>query len=74
MVKAKLIAALVIVSLVLIVVLQNTQPVETKILFVTLTMPRAALLAITMLIGIGVGNARSHFWLVEQEAQAERRA
>lgn len=53
--RAKLVAALVLIVVVLIVVFQNTQPVETKILFVTLTMPRAALLAITMLIGIGAG-------------------
>ena len=53
--KVKPIAALVLVALVLIVVLQNTQPVETKILFISVTMPRAALLAITMLIGIAVG-------------------
>ena len=55
MARAKLVAALVLVALVLIIVFQNTQPVETKFLFVTLTMPRAALLATTMLIGIGVG-------------------
>ena len=55
MARAKLIAALVLVALVLIIVFQNTQPVETKFLFVTLTMPRAALLATTMLIGIGIG-------------------
>ncbi len=53
--KAKLIAALVLVAVVLIIVLQNTQPVETRMLFMTLTMPRASLLAITMLIGVGVG-------------------
>jgi putative membrane protein len=55
MLRVKLIAALVLVAVVLVVVFQNIQPVETKFLFVTLTMPRAALLAITMLIGIGVG-------------------
>jgi hypothetical protein len=55
MARAKLIAALVLVVAALTIVLQNTQAVETKILFVTLTMPRAALLAITMLIGIGIG-------------------
>ena len=55
MVRAKLIAALVLIAVVIVVVLQNTQPVETKLLFATLTMPRAALLAITMLIGIAVG-------------------
>lgn len=53
--KAKLIAALVLMAVVLIIVLQNTQPVETRVLFMTLTMPRAALLAVTMLIGVGVG-------------------
>jgi len=53
--KAKLITALVLVLLLLVVVLQNTQQVETRILFVTLTMPRAALLAGTLLVGIAVG-------------------
>jgi len=55
MVKAKLIAAFVLAVLVIILVLQNTEPVETKFLFSTVTMPRAALLGITMLIGIAVG-------------------
>jgi len=55
MAKAKLIAALVLIALFLVVVLQNTQPVETKFLFVSVTMPRAALLAMTMLIGVAVG-------------------
>jgi len=53
--KAKLITALVLVLLLLVVVLQNTQQVETRILFMTLTMPRAALLAGTLLVGIAVG-------------------
>ena len=53
--KAKLIVALSLVALVIIVILQNTQPVETKFLFMTLTMPRAALLGITLLVGIAVG-------------------
>ena len=51
----KLVAALVLVVLSLIVVLQNTAPMETKFLFVTVTMPRAALLGITLLAGIAVG-------------------
>ena len=55
MVKAKLIAALCLAVLVIIVVLQNTQTVDTKFLFVTVSMPRAALLSITMLIGIATG-------------------
>jgi uncharacterized integral membrane protein len=55
MARAKLTAAFVLVVVGLIVVLQNTQPVETKFLFMAVTMPIAALLAITLLIGIAVG-------------------
>jgi uncharacterized integral membrane protein len=47
--------AVVLVLLVLIVVFQNREPVETKFLFASITMPRAALLTVTMLIGIAVG-------------------
>lgn len=53
--KAKIIGALVVAVLVLIVVLQNTQPVETKILFATVSMPRALLLFITLLVGFLLG-------------------
>ncbi len=55
MVKLKLSAALALISLVLIVVFQNTDPVETHFLFITFTMPRAALLAITFLVGAVAG-------------------
>ena len=55
MVRAKLIAALMLVAVGLIVVLQNTQLVETRFLFMAVTMPIAALLTLTMLIGIAVG-------------------
>lgn len=55
MTKFKIYAALVLIVLILIVIFQNTEPVETKILFVTITMPRAALLAVTMLIGAAAG-------------------
>ena len=47
------VAVLAILSLVL--VLQNTATVETKILFATVAMPRAVLLAITFLLGVIVG-------------------
>ena len=55
MVKFKLYSALALIILMLIVVLQNTQAVETHFLFVTFTMPRAALLAITFLVGMAAG-------------------
>jgi uncharacterized integral membrane protein len=41
--------------LVLIVVLQNTEEVETEILFVSVTMPKAVLLFGTLLIGFAMG-------------------
>lgn len=53
--KTKLYTGLILLAAVLIVVFQNTQAVETRFLFMTMTMPRAALLAITMLIGIFIG-------------------
>ncbi|MBN1832430.1 MAG: LapA family protein [Deltaproteobacteria bacterium] len=55
MIKAKLVAAFVLVVVLLIVVFQNTQPMETKFLFMSVTMPRAALIAVTFLIGLAVG-------------------
>jgi len=55
MAKVKLISAFVLIAIVIIVVLQNTQPVETKFLFMTMVMPRAALLTITLLVGFAAG-------------------
>ena len=40
-----------IVLLVIIIILQNTRAVETKLLFMTITMPRALLLILTFLVG-----------------------
>jgi uncharacterized integral membrane protein len=53
--KLKLIGALTAVLLSVIMILQNTQQVQTKFLFVTITMPNAVLLGISLLIGIAVG-------------------
>ena len=51
----KLIAAVVVGILVVIVMLQNTHEVETRLLFVTITMPRAVLLLVTLVIGFVIG-------------------
>ena len=53
--KLKVVGIAVIVLLVVIVVLQNTQTVETKLLFFTVTMPNAALLFGTLIIGFAIG-------------------
>ena len=53
--KLKLVAIGVIALFAVIVVLQNTQAVETKLLFLTLTLPNAALLFGTLIIGFAIG-------------------
>lgn len=51
----KLWTAVALAALVAIVVLQNTTPVETKILWITVEMPRVLLLVTTLLIGVVIG-------------------
>ena len=51
----KLIGALTAIVVILTFMLQNTQPVETRFLFIKIMMPNAVLIGITLLIGIGVG-------------------
>ena len=53
--KFKIIGIALVVLIVVIVVLQNTQAVETKLLFLTVTMPNAALLLGTLIIGFAIG-------------------
>lgn len=55
MAKVKLYTAVGLILVVLIVVFQNRDPVETKFLFSSITMPRAALLGTTLLIGMAAG-------------------
>lgn len=55
MTKLKLIVLLVLSVLAIVLILQNTQAVETRLLFVTVTMPRAALLLLTLLLGFTCG-------------------
>lgn len=53
--KLKLISALTIVIVGLIVILQNTQPVVTRLLFIKITMPNAVLPGIALLMGMAMG-------------------
>ena len=46
----------------LIVVIQNTEKVPVKLVFTTVTMPRALLLFLTLGIGFVVGIMASYFW------------
>jgi uncharacterized integral membrane protein len=60
--KVKLIIALILVVLAVILILQNTESVETKLLFATVTMPRAILLLVTLAIGFGSGMTVVEFF------------
>jgi uncharacterized integral membrane protein len=59
--KARKIIIALLVVLTVIVILQNTQAVDTKLLFVTVTMPRALLLLVTFLCGLAMGYVLSDF-------------
>jgi uncharacterized integral membrane protein len=53
--QIKVAGSSIIAALILIIILQNTSPVETRILFATFVMPRAALLFITAVLGFCCG-------------------
>jgi uncharacterized integral membrane protein len=51
----KTVAIVVVALLVIVVVFQNTQAVETKLFFLTLTLPNAILLFGTLIVGFAIG-------------------
>ena len=53
--NAKSLLTATLLLLVIVVVLQNTEAVETKLLFFTVSMPRALLLMITLGVGVVAG-------------------
>lgn len=59
--RVRLFSALALVALIVIVALQNTEPVQTRILFTTVAMPRAVLIFISGAVGFGVGLLVSLF-------------
>ena len=73
--KAKVILIIVILLLALIVFLQNTKAVETKLLFMTITMPRVLLLMLTFVMGfIGGLIAASYILRSPDKAKAKNKA
>lgn len=58
-----------IAALILIIILQNTAPVETRILFMTFVMPRAALLFITAVLGFLCGALVTMITLTKNKPQ-----
>jgi len=59
--KVKLVVLAVLIILAAIVILQNTKPVETYVLFATIEMPQTLLLLVTFLLG-GVGGLIFAAW------------
>lgn len=53
--KVKMIATVVLSILALVIILQNVQSVETKLLFIKVSMPQAFLLLLIFLLGFVVG-------------------
>jgi len=60
--RFKLIVTAILAMLGVVIILQNTEPVETKLLFLSITMPRAILLMGTTLIGFALGVLVSLFF------------
>ena len=53
--KIRLVGMVCILVLAIVWILQNREPVQTRFLFVSVTMPQSALLAFTLLAGIATG-------------------
>jgi len=68
--KVKIITVVVILLLALIVFLQNTQAVETKFLFLTVTMPRVLLLFVTFVLGF-VGGLITASYVLQKPAKSK---
>ena len=63
--KAKIIVILIVSLLSLIVFVQNRQAVDTKLLFVTITMPLVLLLILTFIMGSILGLVIASYVLLE---------
>ena len=70
--RARKIIIAVVALLAIVVMLQNIQAVETKLLFMTVTMPRALLLMVTFLLGLAVGVVLSGFWFRKRQKNSLR--
>ena len=60
--RIKMISMAILTVLGVIIILQNTEQVETRILFLSISMPRAILLMGTTLIGFALGILVSFFF------------
>lgn len=69
--KVRLALAALAALILIILILQNTEDVETRILFVTVVMPRAVLIAITALFGFVIGVLAAVLYSRKKERKAD---
>jgi len=67
--KFKMITVIIVSALAVIIFIQNTESVETKILFMRVTMSRALLLILTFLIGFVSGTITTSLLLRKSQRQ-----
>jgi len=70
--KAKIVIIIVISILALVVSLQNTEVVETKFLFMAITMPRVLLLLLTFTLGFIGGMIAASIILKKSDKSKEK--
>ena len=67
--RFKMLSIAIVTILGVIIILQNTEPVETKLLFLSIIMPRAILLMGTTLIGFALGILVSFFFQRKEQSK-----
>jgi len=67
--RLRIVAVAVVAVLAIVIFLQNTQAVETRLLMATVRMPRAVLLIVTLLIGYLLGLATASGILRRRQQQ-----
>ena len=67
--RFKMISIAILTIVGVIIILQNTKQVETKLLFLSITMPRAILLMGTTLIGFALGILVSFFFQRKEQTK-----
>ena len=67
--RFKMISIAILTIVGVIIILQNTEQVETKLLFLSITMPRAILLMGTTLIGFALGILVSFFFQRKEQSK-----
>ena len=69
--KVKLIAIVIIAILTIIILVQNTEPVQARVLFWTVPMSRALLMMLTFVLGFVIGILVPTYFLRKTDGKAK---